>query len=120
MAQVACKALRFGLDDIDPVRGRKNGEVLIDELNDLYGVLELFKKETIDLTERDPGKIVRKIGKVYNFMQYAMDRGALVLDGGCRAGRDGECIWPLCPQLREGEPAKSGRHCPLYIDDPEL
>ena len=36
----------------------------------------------------------------------------------CHAGRDGECEWHDCPQLRDGEPARSGRHCPL--DDNEV
>jgi hypothetical protein len=31
----------------------------------------------------------------------------------CAAGRDGECGHPQCPQIRDGEPVKSGRHCPL-------
>lgn len=31
----------------------------------------------------------------------------------CMADRDGDCKDPGCPQLRDGEPAKSGRHCPL-------
>lgn len=35
----------------------------------------------------------------------------------CRAGKDGDCIWKKCPQLRDNEPARSGRHCPL--DNPE-
>lgn len=35
----------------------------------------------------------------------------------CHANRDGECDWEHCPQLRDGEPLKSGRHCPL--DDPD-
>jgi hypothetical protein len=33
----------------------------------------------------------------------------------CHAQRDGDCHWPKCPQLRDGEPHKSGRHCPLDI-----
>ncbi len=39
----------------------------------------------------------------------------------CKAGMDGECIHPLCPQNNEGEPAKTGRFCPLphWSDDPE-
>lgn len=39
----------------------------------------------------------------------------------CQAGLDGECYHPLCPQLRDGEPEKSGRFCPLphWTDDPE-
>jgi hypothetical protein len=35
----------------------------------------------------------------------------------CRAGSDGEgCFWtadPDCPQLRDNEPGRTGRHCPL-------
>lgn len=31
----------------------------------------------------------------------------------CQGARDGECLWPKCPQIRDGEPAVSGRHCPL-------
>ena len=31
----------------------------------------------------------------------------------CAAGRDGECGHAQCPQLRDKEPAASGRHCPL-------
>lgn len=31
----------------------------------------------------------------------------------CAASQDGECSHSKCPQLRDGEPMKSGRHCPL-------
>lgn len=31
----------------------------------------------------------------------------------CRGHEDGECFWKDCPQLKDGEPAKTGRHCPL-------
>lgn len=31
----------------------------------------------------------------------------------CKAGRDHECNWRDCPQLRDGEPEKTGRSCPL-------
>lgn len=38
---------------------------------------------------------------------------------GCHAGRDGDCTWRDCPQLRDDEPVRSGRHCPLdvVVDD---
>lgn len=36
---------------------------------------------------------------------------------GCCAGTDGECLWKDCPQLRDGEPEKSGRHCPLDVHE---
>ena len=32
----------------------------------------------------------------------------------CRSGSDGECFWEQCPQLRDGEPERSGRDCPLW------
>lgn len=31
----------------------------------------------------------------------------------CQSGRDGDCIHKLCPQLRDDEPFKTGRNCPL-------
>lgn len=31
----------------------------------------------------------------------------------CHACSDGECFWEWCPQLRDNEPAATGRHCPL-------
>lgn len=31
----------------------------------------------------------------------------------CQAGRDGDCIAKQCPQLRDGEPRATGRHCPI-------
>lgn len=31
---------------------------------------------------------------------------------GCQAGRDGECNWSHCPQIRDNEPHATGRHCP--------
>jgi len=32
----------------------------------------------------------------------------------CHADRDGDCTWEHCPQLRDGEPARSGRSCPKW------
>lgn len=37
----------------------------------------------------------------------------------CHADRDGECRHSKCPQLRDKEPATSGRHCPLDAGDDE-
>ena len=31
----------------------------------------------------------------------------------CAASRDGECFHAQCPQTKDGEPVKSGRHCPI-------
>lgn len=37
----------------------------------------------------------------------------------CRAQRDGDCTWAGCPQARDGEPGRTGRHCPLDIHGEE-
>jgi hypothetical protein len=31
----------------------------------------------------------------------------------CQSDDDGYCSYGLCPQLRDGEPEASGRHCPF-------
>lgn len=31
----------------------------------------------------------------------------------CHADSDGDCNYPDCPQIKDGEPQKTGRHCPL-------
>lgn len=39
----------------------------------------------------------------------------------CHAARDGECFWKPCPQVRDNEPARSGRSCPLHwLEDDEV
>lgn len=44
-----------------------------------------------------------------------------IKDVKCQSNNDGECDWAHCPQLRDGEPHKSGRHCPIdtWGDDDE-
>jgi hypothetical protein len=39
--------------------------------------------------------------------------------GRCHASPgDGECFWKGCPQVKEGEPEKTGRTCPLpWVED---
>ncbi len=41
----------------------------------------------------------------------------VVLPTRCQSGRDGDCNWSACPQLRDNEPATTGRHCPLDEED---
>lgn len=47
-------------------------------------------------------------------------REQLVGDG-CHANDDGDCAWQNCPQLRDNEPKKTGRHCPrdYRVTDPD-
>lgn len=33
----------------------------------------------------------------------------------CRAAKDGECSATFCPQNRDGESMRTGRHCPIDV-----
>lgn len=48
--------------------------------------------------------------------QPAEQRKPRPLDGRCAADSDGDCTHPDCPQLRDGEPEKTGRSCPIHKD----
>lgn len=69
----------------------KNEQVqrMSERIRELTERLESAKREA----ERKPGV----------FVTSAID---------CQADRDGDCHWKHCPQLRDGEPKRSGRHCP--------
>lgn len=51
-------------------------------------------------------------------VRVAFDPNAAPIER-CAAARDGECFHAQCPQLKDGEPVKSGRHCPIdnWSDD---
>ena len=81
------KALRFGLDDkltLDPhgprgTQGLTNREKLIDELNDLLGVvMMLTDRGIIPKDWQDPAKQDAKTHKVARYMDYALRVGSLV------------------------------------------
>jgi hypothetical protein len=38
----------------------------------------------------------------------------------CHGQKDGECHWEQCPQLRDSEPAATGRGCPLPLDPDDI
>jgi hypothetical protein len=48
--------------------------------------------------------------------QAVAERGEVGSAPHCHADSDGECTWDGCPQLRDGEPKKSGRHCPYDVE----
>ncbi len=76
----ASKAIRFGLDEIQPGQSLTNAQRLALELDDLYGTIEL-------LNERHPGtyipnrdNIIAKKAKIAKFMKYSEQCGTVVLD----------------------------------------
>jgi hypothetical protein len=71
-SQVACKALRFGLDHIWPEKNETNRRILERELADLMAVAEMM-----GLTIRDEDKAAKK-EKVKKFMKLSQELGTLV------------------------------------------
>lgn len=49
--------------------------------------------------------------------EFSMTDKTQTTEEWCHGGRDGECIWRKCPQLRDDEPRATGRHCPLDVRD---
>lgn len=69
-----------------------------------------------NVDKRDPLRCASAAANVeaIRFFQARL-RAECALAGCAAAGpnSDGECSAPLCPQLRDGEPTRSRRHCPL-------
>ncbi|WP_216675155.1 hypothetical protein [Paraburkholderia elongata] len=64
-----------------------------------------------------PGRKTRqeKINESREIVAARLQHLERPLNGRCAASNDGECSHSQCPQLRDGEPEKSGRHCPLDV-----
>lgn len=58
--------------------------------------------------------MVRPLKTLYLSCTYCEGTG---LTPRCHGASDGECSWHSCPQLRDGEPGKTGRHCPLDTEE---
>ena len=74
---------------------------------------------TIDSPKGDGGLVEIRIPKKL-FDAPEKTRMQILHKRRCAAagwGSDGECNWRDCPQIRDGEPMKSGRHCPLDTFD---
>ncbi len=76
VAQRASKALRFGLDEVQPRQGLSNEQRLWQELSDLVAVSEML------LAERgqggvDPAAVQAKKAKVERFLEYSRQCGTL-------------------------------------------
>lgn len=81
VARASHKALRFGLDDGFPGTSRTNRQDIVQEANDLLGVIEVLIDNGIELPGLfDRVAIETKKAKVYRFMDYSVARGRLRTD----------------------------------------
>lgn len=61
-------------------------------------------------------KVLKRINRPESYRLLAgngMGANSATEQTRCHADIDGDCEWSGCPQLRDGEPDKSHRSCPL-------
>ena len=76
IAKSADKALIFGLDDEYRGKGITPRNDIIQEFNDLIGIIEMLRDEGVDIPIL-PDKVQAKKAKASVFMDYAEERGTL-------------------------------------------
>jgi hypothetical protein len=82
LGQASCKALRFGLLDVDPKTGQTNLQHVVNEYNDVKAMLKLLEEELshlgIPLEGLDaPSAIQAKITKFLKWGARSMANGTL-------------------------------------------
>lgn len=78
VAQAATKALRFGLDDINPHLNITAESQLTLELIDLKTVVEMLIQEGVSLQHEDEFNLMNlKEAKVEKFLKFSHERGQL-------------------------------------------
>lgn len=76
--QRACKAIRFGMEEVQPGQELTNRRRLQDEVNDFYGVDQLLYEAGLS-SGVEPGAVDAKKAKVRKYMLYSQNLG--ILDG---------------------------------------
>jgi hypothetical protein len=78
VAHAASKSLRFGLDDAEPGQPHSNRERLVQELQDLRGVVVLLNREgALSGAISDEGAVEAKIEKVEKYLHLSRGCGTL-------------------------------------------
>lgn len=76
VGQRATKALRFGLAEVQPDQALSNAERIIEEYDDLLGVMEMLHDRGL-LPASRPERIAAKKEKVTRFLAYSATCGTL-------------------------------------------
>jgi len=72
------KALRFGLDEVQPGQSLSNRQRIMVEVNDVYAILKMLNDEGVIDPTPDMAAIDVKVAKVERFLEYSRDCGTLV------------------------------------------
>lgn len=77
VGQRASKAIRFGINEIQPDHNKTNKERLVEEYNDLVAVMEILKEEGYINGMDDIGLKYDKKNKIKKYMEYSKELGIL-------------------------------------------
>lgn len=76
-AQRATKALRFGINEVQPGQDQDNSERLIYEFNDIVAMMEMLQEEGIVDRIIDLEYIEKKKAKVEKYLLLSKEQGTL-------------------------------------------
>ena len=76
LAQVCSKAIRFGLDDFYDKHGKSNYELMVDELNDIVGVISALQEEGVPIASIAE-RIELKVMKLERWDEYSKTKGCV-------------------------------------------
>lgn len=80
VAQRASKAMRFGIDEVQPGQPDDNARRIMDELEDIRVIVAMLQEEgALGMPFTDPDRFEAKRAKVEKFMRYAVECGTLKL-----------------------------------------
>lgn len=80
VAQRATKALRFGLDEVQPGQERTNAQRIMGEMNDLFTVVEMLQRDGKLPATPGPAERVAKVEKIEWFLNYSRQLGTFTPD----------------------------------------
>lgn len=77
LAHITSKAIRFGLDNTDPLTGLVNVDLLRKQASDVFGVFELLNQYTTVAIRVNSGEIDAKKERVEYYMEKSRELGIL-------------------------------------------
>ncbi|HWL50792.1 MAG TPA: hypothetical protein VNQ90_00045 [Chthoniobacteraceae bacterium] len=80
VAQRCSKALRFGLDEVQPGQSLTNSQRITEEFGDLLGAFELLHQKA-EVARPSEIAVMNKIDKIEVFMGYSRQCGTLTEGG---------------------------------------
>jgi hypothetical protein len=76
-AQRASKAIRFTLDEVQPVQDMNNAQRIVYEFNDIVAVMEILQEDGVIEKVIDRESIEKKKAKIAKYLDYSAKMGTL-------------------------------------------